>query len=89
MQILPGHAFIFTALALDVSPSAKAIGWHTGRTHATRKTMTDPIFDRCVDFLEWTARKFGTTYKAVNIWITCVLWPLITIGLIVALIWRW
>ena len=51
--------------------------------------MTDPIFDRCVDLLEWTARKFGTTYKAVNVWIFCVIWPLITIGLIVALIWRW
>ncbi len=34
-------------------------------------------------------RKLGTTYNAINVWIFCVIWPLITIGLIVAVVVLW
>ena len=48
--------------------------------------MIDFIFRQCVRLLEWAARKLGTTYNAINVWIFCVIWPAITIGLIIAVI---
>jgi len=44
--------------------------------------MIDKLFNGCVDWLEWLAAKLGTTYKAVNVWIFCIIWPLITLALI-------
>ena len=49
--------------------------------------MIDKTFRFCVVFLQWLAAKLGTTYKAVNVWIFCVIWPMITLALIVAVIW--
>jgi len=51
--------------------------------------MIDFIFSQCVRLLEWAARKLGTTYNAINVWIFCVIWPAITIGLIIAVIVLW
>ena len=48
--------------------------------------MIDKIFIACVDLLEWLAKKLGTTYNAVNVWIFCVIWPLITLALIVTVV---
>ena len=39
--------------------------------------MIDFIFHQCVRLLEWSARKLGTTYNAINVWIFCVIWPAI------------
>ena len=39
--------------------------------------------------LEWAARKLGKTYNAFNVWIFCVIWSAITIGLIIAVIVLW
>ncbi len=35
------------------------------------------IFDWCVKLLEDWAKYFGTTYKAINVWIFCVIEPVI------------
>ena len=43
--------------------------------------MTDYIFEKCVVFLHWIARKLGTSYEAVNVWFFCVIWPLFTLFL--------
>jgi len=43
------------------------------------------LFDRCVELLRWTAEKCGITYEAINVWIFCIIWPLLTVALIVAL----
>ena len=48
--------------------------------------MIKKIFSLCVDLLMWLARKFNTTYETVNVWIFCVIWPLFTLGLIVAVV---
>lgn len=40
------------------------------------------IFDLCVQILVGLAALFGTTYKAINVWIFVILWPLFTILLI-------
>ncbi len=38
-------------------------------TSCTEPRMNDFIFNQCVRLLEWAARKFGTTYNAINVWI--------------------
>ena len=50
--------------------------------------MTDRLFWACVRFLHWLAGKWGTTYEAINIWIFCVLWPALTVALIVIVLWQ-
>ena len=37
----------------------------------------DQIFDWCVEFLEFYAKRFGTTYKSLNVWIFCIIEPII------------
>ena len=49
--------------------------------------MTDRIFDTCVDLLVWLADKLGTTYKAINVWIFCVIVPAIIIGQTAIIVW--
>jgi len=43
-------------------------------------------FNWCVDILNWLAAKVGMTYEEVNVWVFCVIWPLITVGLIAVVI---
>ncbi len=53
-------------------------------THTlTFTTMIDRIFWICVEFLHWLAETYGMTYEAVNVWIFCVIWPALTVALIV------
>jgi hypothetical protein len=44
--------------------------------------MIDNIFDLCVQLLVWLADLLGITYKAVNVWIFVIIWPIFTLGLI-------
>jgi hypothetical protein len=46
------------------------------------KSIIDVIFDACVLLLLDLAKFFGITYKAVNVWIFCIIWPIFTIYLI-------
>lgn len=41
----------------------------------------DQVFDLCVVLLKAGAAFFGTTYKAINVWIFCVIWPALTLAL--------
>lgn len=45
--------------------------------------MINKIFDWCVELLLKIVKKFGTTYKAINVWIFVVIRPIITIILLV------
>jgi len=45
--------------------------------------MIDQIFDACVRLLVFLANNFGITYKAINVWIFVVIWPMVTGVLIV------
>ncbi len=45
--------------------------------------MIDQIFDACVRLLVVLANGFGLTYKAINVWIFVVIWPIVTVILIV------
>ena len=46
----------------------------------------DAIFDWCVDVLVYFAGMFGITYKEINVWIFVIIWPIVTLALIVVII---
>lgn len=41
------------------------------------------VFDICVLWLLWVGELINKSYNEVNIWIFCVLWPMVTITSIV------
>jgi hypothetical protein len=49
----------------------------------------DALFDLCVDILMWLAALFGVSYNEINIWIFCVIWPILTLILIGLVVWQW
>lgn len=48
--------------------------------------MIDAIFDGCVLLLLFLAELLGVTYKAINVWIFVVIWPVLTLALIVVVV---
>src|SRR5690349_8748322 len=49
-------------------------------------TMVDQIFDWCVQVLVYWANVLGITYKEINVWVFVIIWPILTIFLIVVTI---
>lgn len=45
-------------------------------------SFIDGLFNLCVDLLDWTAFQFGISYNEINIYIFCIIWPLLTLFLI-------
>ena len=41
----------------------------------------DQIFDLCVQLLYVMADAVGMTYKEINVWIFCIVWPVLTVGM--------
>jgi hypothetical protein len=54
--------------------------------HTIIANVTDEMFDICVEFLRWMASGLGLSYEAVNVWIFCVLWPVVTMALVVLIL---
>jgi len=51
----------------------------------------DTIFDLCVRWLFGAARILGITYEEINVWLFCIVWPLLTVLLIAwlhILVWQ-
>ncbi len=48
--------------------------------------MIDRIFNACVALLEYGANALGITYKAINVWIFVIIWPILTAALIVIVV---
>ena len=46
----------------------------------------DAIFDWCVEILVYFAGVFGITYKEINVWVFVIIWPILTLALIVLII---
>jgi hypothetical protein len=44
--------------------------------------VIDAVFDGCVHLLVLMAGQLGMSYKAINVWIFVILWPLLTLALI-------
>jgi hypothetical protein len=48
--------------------------------------MINEIFDWCVQFLVFWAGRLGMSYKAINVWVFVIIWPVFTpllIGLVI------
>lgn len=41
------------------------------------------LFDVCVEILVWIARESNMTYEEINVWLFCVIWPILTVWLMV------
>lgn len=50
--------------------------------------MIDAVFDGCVLLLLFLADLLGMTYKAVNVWIFVIAWPVFTLVLIAVVVWQ-
>lgn len=48
--------------------------------------MIDLIFEVCVQILIGLANGLGVSYRAINVYIFVILWPLVTLTLIVIVI---
>jgi hypothetical protein len=48
----------------------------------------DAVFELCVRILVRLADLTGLTYKEINEWIFVILWPILTLGLIVLAIFQ-
>ena len=44
--------------------------------------MINAIFDWCVQLLVSAAGRLGMTYKAINVWVFVIVWPVFTLLLI-------
>jgi hypothetical protein len=50
--------------------------------------MTNEIFNSCVALLVWLAALTGTTYEEINVLVFCIVWPLVTLALVVVCVMR-
>jgi hypothetical protein len=57
-------------------------------TEVPGEKMMDVIFDWCVRLLVFLAAQLGITYKEINVWIFVIVWPIITLVLIVLVVWQ-
>ncbi len=47
--------------------------------------MMDSIFDWCVDVLVYWAGILGITYKEINVWVFVIIWPIVTLALMIVI----
>ena len=48
--------------------------------------VIDTCFGLCVNILLWLADLFGVSYNTINIWIFCIIWPVVTVVLLVIVV---
>ena len=46
----------------------------------------DAVFDWCVEVLVYFAGVFGITYKEINVWVFVIIWPILTLALVIWLV---
>ena len=61
------------------SASSTGTGSTATCTPALPDNKIDQLFSLCVNFLLLVAKRVGMTYNEINIWIFCIIWPIITI----------
>ena len=44
------------------------------------------VFDWCVAVLVYWANVFGITYKEINVWVFVIIWPILTLVLVIIII---
>jgi len=48
--------------------------------------MIHHIFNFCVESLIYISKIFGVSYEEANVWIFCVIWPLLTLSQFIAIV---
>lgn len=48
--------------------------------------MMDQIFDWCVRVLVHWAAILGITYKEINVWVFVIIWPILTLFLMIIIV---
>ncbi|CAG0950286.1 hypothetical protein ANAEL_00030 [Anaerolineales bacterium] len=48
--------------------------------------MMDQVFDWCVAILVYWANVLGMTYKEINVWVFVIIWPILTLVLVIIII---
>ena len=46
------------------------------------------IFNWCVELLQLGAQKLGTTYEVINVWIFCIIEPILFLGILIFLVFQ-
>ena len=46
------------------------------------------IFNWCMELLQWGAQKLGTTYEVINVWIFCIIEPILFLGILIFLVFQ-
>jgi len=64
-------------------------GYRPAEARQEQPKMIDAIFDWCVRLLVFMAGQLGITYKAINVWVFVIIWPVFTLVLIGLLIVQW
>ena len=44
------------------------------------------IFNWCVELLQWGAQKLGTSYEVINVWIFCIIEPIVFLSMLIFII---
>ncbi|MFH0130507.1 hypothetical protein ACGLHS_09860 [Variovorax sp. VaC1] len=52
----------------------------------TKQTPVDQVFDWCVQFLVHWAKVLGITYNEINVYVFCVIWPIVTLVLFIMVV---
>ena len=47
----------------------------------------DVIYNWCIHLLVDSAKILGITYEEINVWLFVIAWPVVTVGLMAAVIW--
>ena len=51
--------------------------------------MIERVFDACIRLPLIAADWTEMTYKEVNVWFLCVIWPIFTVALMAIIAWQW
>ena len=46
------------------------------------------VFNWCVELLKWGAQKLGTSYEVINVWIFCIIEPIVFLGMLFFLLFQ-
>lgn len=50
------------------------------------KELMNTVFYLCVDLLRALAKYFGTTYEIINVWIFCIIGPIVFVLLLIIIL---
>lgn len=75
LLIKDGFCLFFILLGASISTRLFEYYWNKYKVY----NIPPCIFNLCVNWLNYTGKKYNLSYKAINVIIFCVIWPLITI----------